>query len=71
MVVKRAAKKFLSDIKTKRAPVKERLAAKQLNGNDIENIVREHAYRLYEQRGCTHGADLNDWLEAERIIKRS
>ena len=27
------------------------------------------AYELFEQRGCTHGFDLQDWFEAEKIIK--
>lgn len=30
--------------------------------------VAEKAYDLYERRGCCHGQDVDDWLEAERII---
>jgi hypothetical protein len=26
------------------------------------------AYVLYEARGCVHGCDLDEWLEAERIV---
>lgn len=26
------------------------------------------AYELYETRGCVHGYDLDDWLEAEEIV---
>jgi hypothetical protein len=32
-----------------------------------ERIARK-AYELYEQRGWQHGHDLDDWLEAERMI---
>jgi hypothetical protein len=35
---------------------------------DIEERVRERAYRLYEQRGRIDGLALDDWLQAEREI---
>jgi hypothetical protein len=31
-------------------------------------MIAQRAYELYEQRGHTHGHDLEDWLEAERQI---
>lgn len=30
--------------------------------------IAEKAHELYECRGCCHGRDLDDWLEAERIV---
>jgi len=30
--------------------------------------VAENAYELFECRGCWHGRDLDDWLEAERLV---
>ena len=30
-----------------------------------EDIIRTRAYQLFEQRGCEHGHDLDDWLVAE------
>jgi hypothetical protein len=30
--------------------------------------IAEKAYELYQCRGCCHGHDLEDWLEAERLI---
>jgi hypothetical protein len=27
------------------------------------------AYEMYEQRGCAHGRDLDDWLEAEKAAR--
>ena len=35
--------------------------------NLYDEIVRV-AYALYEKRGMAHGHDLEDWLEAERIV---
>lgn len=31
-------------------------------------IICERAFQLFEKRGCVHGYDLQDWLEAEREI---
>ncbi len=33
-----------------------------------EELVRIRAYRFYEERGCEHGHDLEDWLRAEAEI---
>jgi len=30
--------------------------------------IAEKAYGLFECRGCGHGRDLDDWLEAERLL---
>ena len=32
--------------------------------------VARVAYELYEQRGRTHGHELDDWLKAEHIVKQ-
>ena len=33
--------------------------------------IQQRAYQLFEERGCQHGRDLDDWFEAERqILKR-
>ena len=34
-----------------------------------ESRIRELAYRLYEERGRRNGNDMQDWLEAESIIR--
>ena len=31
--------------------------------------IAEKAYEIYERRGAGHGRDLDDWLEAERIVR--
>ena len=33
-----------------------------------EDIIRVRAYRFFEERGCEHGHDLEDWLRAEAEI---
>ena len=33
-----------------------------------EEIIRKRAYELFETRGCQHGHDMEDWLEAEAEI---
>ncbi len=35
---------------------------------DIQDVIRNRAYELFEQRGCGHGADFDDWLRAEREV---
>ncbi|HYH00309.1 MAG TPA: DUF2934 domain-containing protein [Terriglobales bacterium] len=38
---------------------------------DLQDAIRERAYEIYEQRGGQHGADMEDWIRAEReIIER-
>lgn len=41
-----------------------------LDKDEIERLIREQAYRLFEQRGYVDGADVDDWLEAERIVTK-
>lgn len=36
---------------------------------DIRKLVEKKAYELYEKRGRKTGHSMDDWLEAERIIK--
>jgi hypothetical protein len=36
--------------------------------NDADAVARR-AYEIYQRRGGNHGADLDDWLEAERELK--
>jgi hypothetical protein len=36
---------------------------------ELQSRIRDLAYRLYLQRGCIDGHDLEDWLEAEAIVR--
>lgn len=35
---------------------------------NLHEEIAKIAYELYLKRGCVHGHDLDDWLEAERIV---
>ena len=39
--------------------------------DNVEDAIRYRAYQLFEQRGRTHGSDLEDWLRAEGEVSRS
>ncbi len=41
-----------------------------LTGNNEERI-RQKAYELAEQRGFSAGHELEDWLEAEKLINKN
>jgi Protein of unknown function (DUF2934) len=34
-----------------------------------EDMIRLHAYELFEQRGYEHGHDVEDWLQAETELR--
>ena len=33
-----------------------------------EELIRERAYQLYEERGCEDGHDFDDWVRAEAEV---
>ncbi len=39
-------------------------------GQDLSEMIRKKAYELYEKRGKKPGHSMNDWLEAERIVRQ-
>lgn len=51
--------------KPARTPKKSNGAAEPFNHSDA---VARRAYEIYQRRGGNHGADLDDWLEAEREL---
>ena len=52
--------------KPARTPKKTNGVTDDLNNPDA---VARRAYEIYQSRGGNHGADLDDWLEAERQLK--
>jgi hypothetical protein len=42
----------------------------RLDNPEIQEEIRRTAYSLYEKRGRKGGQELNDWLEAEKIVRR-
>ncbi len=35
---------------------------------NLHDEIAAVAYELFESRGCIHGCDLDDWLNAERMV---
>jgi len=38
--------------------------------DQLTDMIRKKAYELYEKRGKKQGRDMDNWLEAERMIKQ-
>lgn len=49
--------------------VKKPKTERKMTADEFIARVRMKAYEIYEKRGYSHGKDLDDWLEAERIVK--
>ena len=45
-----------------------RVADRAARAVDTSTDIARLAYQIYEERGRTHGAHLDDWLEAERQL---
>lgn len=41
-----------------------------MSQSQFADMVRKKAYELYEKRGRRSGKAMDDWLEAERIMKQ-
>ena len=44
------------------------IAASVLEGQALQDQIRERAFQIYEKRGSKPGHDIQDWLRAERQI---
>jgi hypothetical protein len=40
------------------------------NSDAGDDAVARRAYQRFEERGAEHGRDMDDWLEAERELRR-
>lgn len=72
MVIK--AKKSTNGTSHKTATVKVKAEAqdrfKALSQQELEQRIRDRAYFIYLNRGCSNGCAQQDWLEAEKQIKK-
>jgi hypothetical protein len=55
-------------VKKKSAKSKPKLSESSINDSEIHRQVAVRAYELFEKRGRSHGRDLDDWLEAEKVV---
>ena len=53
----------------KKSKVSTRGRARAMNSQDTTDLVQRKAYELFESRGAVHGSDVNDWFEAEKIVR--
>lgn len=51
-------------------PEKCRMEEHHFVGEKMRHLIEKKAYELYEGRGCVPGRDIDDWLEAEQMIKQ-
>jgi hypothetical protein len=54
--------------KNKESAMKAERRPAFLNDSNLNQAIAEKAHELYEKRGRRNGYDLEDWLEAERLI---
>ena len=54
----------------KPSKVKRAKKTNEIDSKEFYELVGKKAYELYEKRGCVDGCDLQDWLEAERIVEQ-
>ena len=43
--------------------------ARRVSREEFMQLVQKKSYEIYEKRGCQSGNDLEDWLNAERLVK--
>ncbi|PJC47734.1 MAG: hypothetical protein CO035_05780, partial [Candidatus Omnitrophica bacterium CG_4_9_14_0_2_um_filter_42_8] len=41
----------------------------RVSREEFMQLIQQKAYEIYEKRGCKSGNDLEDWLNAERLVK--
>jgi len=42
---------------------------KRVSREEFIQLVQKKSYEIYEKRGCQSGNDLEDWLNAEKLVK--
>lgn len=52
-------------------PATARVKEPQTESLPLEERIRRRAYEIYVQRGNQSGSDLDDWLRAEKEIRRA
>lgn len=48
--------------------IREQIRERLLDDEATHASIALRAYEIYEQRGCAHGCELEDWLRAENEI---
>jgi len=51
--------------------LREAVPVQLSSADEFREQVARKAYQLFEQRGATHGQDLEDWFAAERLLQET
>ncbi len=63
------AKKTKSSTKKTISRVKK--STKKISAEQFLDLVEKKAYKLFEERGYSHGCDQEDWYRAEQAVQKS
>jgi len=61
--------KKIVGLKAAAAKVEAKKPVASVKQDDFFRRVQDKAYEIYVQRSCCHGNDLDDWYEAERLVR--
>jgi hypothetical protein len=70
---KSAAKKKTPRKAAARKPAAGKTGRVRKSAIDLKTFldeIRKRAYQIFQERGWVHGSDLDDWLKAEKEIKK-
>ena len=59
----------VNSLKTNAQPIRAVAASTRDNADLERHAVESRAHELFVARGCQHGHDLEDWLQAEREVR--
>ncbi|HEX9271950.1 MAG TPA: DUF2934 domain-containing protein [Candidatus Binatia bacterium] len=61
--------KRLDKTKSKSGITRDKDAAEPaVSDQELRERIAQKAYELYEERGQARGSDVEDWLEAEKLV---
>jgi hypothetical protein len=55
----------------KKSAVSGKSTLKNLSTEELHALIEKKAYELFMTRGYSHGSDLSDWYQAEKLVQKS
>ena len=71
MVIKKLAGKVARRTSNKKRSTTRKSKSAEISTEEMHFLIEKKAYEIYAGRGYTHGDDLNDWYQAEEMVKKS
>ncbi len=56
---------------TKSAGRPKKISMKDLSTEELNAMIAQKAFKLFEKQGYSHGNDQGNWYEAEKLVKKS